>query len=163
MLTVGGLKYFLKVIDSSHDLKKYESNEMSIRGLIKYCYDRYESFCPEKDKEIEAALPKTQAQQMQQDIPQRQLINSSNGVKAFTLKKGNIDAFSLILFKHLTESSLIANETDLDSFRKAFDGTIQQRPLKIKWIDKGRNGKSNKHTLIYLLDKLVSCHSFYDV
>jgi len=49
--TVSSLRHFLKVIVKNKDLKKYNSNELSIKGLIRYCYDRYEPFLREQKEE----------------------------------------------------------------------------------------------------------------
>ncbi|NLR64843.1 hypothetical protein HGH92_11060 [Chitinophaga varians] len=153
-LILGKLKYLLKSIESNKDAIKYEESPKPIRGLIRYLYEKYDFFCPKADDLVEDILSE-KIKKIEQSPPSKLIPQLSNTINVFMFKRRNIETFSTILYHGLTTGQLISKETDIQKIRKAFDGTAQVHPLKIRWIDRGKNGKCNKQTLLYLFRRLI--------
>jgi len=155
-LSLGRFKYVLKNLEGNEDAKKYDFSVHPIKALIKYVYDRYEVFCPERDNQITGFLEKQPSQPQTEPVPeQRTLPASCRGMQLFLTLKKSIEGFTLLLHKQLTDAGFIPKETNLEVLRNAFNGSTQETALKIKWLDKGKNRKINKQTLFYLFNRLA--------
>jgi len=78
-------------------------------------------------------------------------------VQTFNWTRLPCEKYSLILFEQLKSVGFIANDTDINIFNNAFNGSWQKKPLAIKWIDLVKNKKyTNKHSLFYLLNELAA-------
>ncbi len=151
-LLTARLRYLLSKIPENKDAAKYNTTERSIKGLLRFVYEKYGGFAPPEDETIKAILDK---KDQTQEPPRQLLAPVNNGVQVFSLMGGNADRFAILLHKGLIDARLIDPQTEVFKIRNAFDGTFQEHPLKIRWIDKGRNQQINKKTLIYLLDELA--------
>jgi hypothetical protein len=155
-LSVGRIKYLLSTLDKSPDAKKYDFLPRPLKGLIKYLYERYEGFCPPKDDMVNDLLAKNNDAQLQQAPLSKALPPAHRGVQTFRCLKKTEEGFALLLHSQLNENCLIDSNTDLQTLRNAFNGSRQDNPLRIRWIDKGKNKQVNKQTLLYLLNELAA-------
>jgi hypothetical protein len=148
---LGHLKYFLKQIPNHADSKKYSFLENFARGAIVYLFDRYGTFCGKKDDIVESVL-KDSPQPLPQQEPVKLL--PSTGVTVFKVKGFEPATFAAILYLHL-KSVCFEENVILEAIGRAFSGNIFEHPLKIKWVDKARNGRVNKQTLLYFFNQLA--------
>lgn len=155
-LSIGRLRYQLTTLDKNTDAKKYDFLPKPIKGLIKYIYERYEAFCPAKDEMIKELFSTENQQQIQQVTPGKALPPVQRGVETFRTLKKTVEGFTLILHQQLIANNFISSDTDMEVLRNAFNGSRQDTPLKIRWLSKGKNGKINKQTLFYLLNRLAA-------
>jgi hypothetical protein len=75
------------------------------------------------------------------------------------LKSTEPYTLSTLLFEKLKkDSKFISENTNPQIFHQAFDGSLIEQPEKIRWTVISQNKYPNKHTLIYLLEKLAAAN-----
>jgi hypothetical protein len=152
-LTLDKLRYLLIYFDSQSNIIKYKDVPRAIRGLIKYCYEKYKSFCPdpEKDEIFIACLKDSKLYQLS---PAPQVLQISAHRPGVFIWKDYEAAARLNTVLHDGLNTLFVSKVELTVFSQAFDGGNPQSPLSLKWIDKSKSGAVNKVTLLYLFKGL---------
>jgi len=156
------LKYLLSSIDINEDAKKYDSSKKPIDALILFFYKKYALFFTEdmideivKNDSVENDISK---------IPQQtSLFTPENQTTTFKWKSQQEIPLSTTLHQELKGYNFIETETELDAINKAFSGIKLERPMKIKWCAKAKNGQINKHLLLYLFNELTDKELMKDV
>jgi hypothetical protein len=152
-LTLDKLRYLIVYFESQPNIVKYKDVPRAVRGLIKYCYEKYKSFCPdpEKDEIFKACLKDSKLYQLAPAPVLLQISAHRPGV--FIWKKPEA-APRLNTVLHDGLNTFYISEVELTAFSQIFDGGNPQLPLNLKWIDKSKSGAVNKATLLYLFKEL---------
>ncbi|WP_345952997.1 hypothetical protein [Mucilaginibacter sp. PAMB04168] len=153
-LTLDKLRYLLGTYDRTTSLLKYTDVLKPIRGLIKYCYEKYKSFCPnpEDDELLSACLKDSKLYQLKESPAILQISAPRPGV---FLWKDPASAARLTTVLHDGLNTIFIDNVELTIFSQAFDGGNPPSALGFKWIDKPKSGSVvNKVTLLYLFKLL---------
>lgn len=155
-LSLTRLNYLLEAVDH-YQYKKKRTTDKPIIWLINYFNNKYSCFIPEELK----------SSRKDKIEPPKQRIESNLKDKIYSFKwAGNEDSFitkSTLLCQSLKKFEFINKATDLGHFSKAFDGSENEHPLKIKWILKAvKNKTTNKKVLCYLIRKLIEMNLIID-
>ncbi len=154
-LAISKLKYLLTAIDRYPDAKRYEDSPKPINALIRFFHEKYAAFIP---KEMLPAADRTKAiEGPVGKIEQQTLLPApKTGVATFRWKHKSDIGLSTSLWDQLKEGGFIHESTDPEVFHHAFNGSVQEHPLKIRWTATAKNKQVNKHLLLYMMDQLAS-------
>jgi len=160
------VNYIHKKIEKEGITTKYNFTEDSIISLKNHISSKYNKSLtiqniqnptvvdiPEPDNKIKVILEKSVVPLIQQATKQQQ---EKKTYTAFRWKSSNPKRNSLILHDELISKNIISNEINVAIFHKYFLGEPFEKSVPIKWIDKARNKKYNKKSLIYLINQLAA-------
>lgn len=94
--------------------------------------------------------------------PKKTVEKKEKQIFAFEWKGTKADIQLEFLHQQLIEGKFIAPDTLQDLFKGVFSGYEIIKPLKIKWIAKGKNKSVSKSSLFHFIDLLVK-NSFIDI
>ena len=154
-LTLSSLKYMLSAVDRNPVFKNFENSKQIINALINFVKERYEDFLMNDQDPIKYTKqlhPENISVLSEQTKP----LVSGGGITTFKWNFNTYERPSTLLWQHLKVFKFIDESTDLVVFVNAFNGSYQEKPLKIRWTLKGKNQKVNKLQLFYLLNELSS-------
>jgi len=133
---------------SSILILEFITNEIKSSGLTSEIY---------KEDKLQSLNYKTQINIETENYTnkQKQIPHYKKSITTFKWKSKLDYPYSTILWQMLKDAKFISDFTVLDDFNNAFNGTILERPLMIKWTAKSKNNQINKHLLFYLLNQLA--------
>ena len=150
--TLNKLNSLLNKIADGAEALKYKDSQKPIDTLIKHIHNYHSLFVT------------------QEMNPKNNHEETKNGSKPSPPKKmhsfkwkseANLHHINY-LWDKLKENGFISTNTELTVFQKAFNGSVLQVPLQIKWTAKGKNGLSNKISLLHLMNSLTDAKLIID-
>lgn len=150
--TLEKLNSLLSIITDSEEVLKYKASSKPIDALIKHIHIYHSLFVPLN------MIPVYNEEKTKSGLE----LNHSKKINSFKWK-ADLDSQEFnYLFDNLKNLGFINLNTELDEFKKAFDGSEIKEPIRIKWTCKAKNGHTNKIALLYLISSLTEAKLIID-
>lgn len=150
--TLGKLNSLLSKIADGAEALKYKDSQKPIDALIKHIHNYHSLFVPQEM--ITKPIQKETKGNSKSSPPKK--------LSSFKWIAENNLILTILLLDELKATGFVNKNTELANFHKAFNGSELKAPLQIEWIAKGKNGSSNKISLLHLINSLTDAKLIID-